>query len=311
MTDVWIAAASAFSIVALVIGRRFWRSSQDAARVMERLGWGKAKKTVRSRDPILGGVADRVAGTYLGGRLAAYSAAAHPGELFSDVLTWALAAALAGGLAGWLLFGRGLPAILLCVAAPAVGDRVLIRLRGSRAARIEKQLSDALALQASALRAGQSLVRSLRIVGESVKPPLRDELERMSNHLDLGMPVDEALEQFAARTSSKDVDLWIDAMLVHRQTGGNLANVIESLAARVSQRLNLRSEIRALTAQGRLSGLVVAAAPLAFFVLLSVGSRDQMEVLYTTPMGLVILVTGLSLNALGLLWIRMALKIKP
>jgi tight adherence protein B len=231
--------------------------------------------------------------------------------LFSDVLAWGLAAMLAGSLLGLLVFGRGLPAILVAIAAPILADRILIRVRGSRAARIEKQLADALALQASALRAGQSLIRSLRIVIEGVKPPLRDELERMSNHLDLGMPVDQALEQFAARTASKDVDLWVDAMLVHRQTGGNLANVMESLSTRVSQRINLRSEIRALTAQGRLSGLVVAGAPVAFFVVLSIGSREQMEVLYTTPMGLVILFTGLTFNGLGLLWIKMVLRIKP
>jgi tight adherence protein B len=294
-----------------MVAQRFWRTAQDAGRTLERLGAGKESGAVRSRGPLLGTAADRLGRTYLGGKLADYSAAAHPGELFSDVLAWGLSAVMAGALLGWLVFGRALPALLIAAAAPMLADRVLLRLRGSRAARIEKQLPDALVLQASALRAGQSLIRSIRIVAEGVKPPLRDEVVRLNNHLDLGMPVDDALEQFAARTSSKDVDLWVDAMLVHRQTGGNLANVIESLADRVSQRVNLRLEIRALTAQGRLSGLVVAAAPLAFFVLLSVGSREQMEVLYTTPMGLVILFTGLALNGLGLFWIKMVLRIKP
>ena len=123
------------------------------------------------------------------------------------------------------------------------------------------------------------------------------------------MPVEEALEQFAARTSSRDMDLWVDAMLIHRQTGGSLARVVESLASRVTQRINLRSEIRALTAQGRMSGLVVSAAPLVFFLVLSIGSREQMEVLYTTPLGWVILIAGLTMNALGLLWIKLVLRI--
>ena len=312
MNDLWISAASGISVAALMVGQRRWRSSQEAGKLVERLGPAAARKPFSgSRGPLLEGAATRAAGTFWGAKLAAYSAKAHPGELFSDVLAWGLAASLGGALAGTFFFERSLPTIILALAAPVAADRVLIRLRGSRAARIEKQLPSALALQASALRAGQSLARSLRIVEEGTKSPLRDELERMLNLIDLGMPVDEALEQFAARTSSRDLDLWVDAMLVHRQTGGNLANVIESLATRVSQRMNLRSEIRGLTAQGRLSGMVVAGAPVAFFLMLSIGSREQMEFLYTTPLGWVLLLTGLTMNALGLLWIRAVLRIRP
>lgn len=304
----WIAAASGMAVLALAFGARQWRSSQDSVRLVERLGGGRPK---RVRGPLLTAVAARVARTYLGGRIEVYALRAHPGVLFSDVLAWGFVAVLGSGLAGWLLLGRGLPAALLALVAPAVLDRLVVRLRGSRASRLEKQLPESLALQASALRAGQSLVRSLRIVEEAAKPPLKDELGKILNAIDLGMPVEEAMEQFAARTSSRDIDLWIDAMLIHRQTGGSLAGVAESLAKKISQRLNLRSEIRALTAQGRLSGMVVAGAPVAFFVLLSVGSRDQMEILYTTPIGLVILIAGLTLNALGLLWIKLVLRIRP
>ncbi|HEX2149840.1 MAG TPA: type II secretion protein F, partial [Actinomycetota bacterium] len=90
----------------------------------------------------------------------------------------------------------------------------------------------------------------------------------------------------------------------------NLAGVIDSSSQRVAQRLQLRSEVRAMTAQGRLSGLVVAIAPIAFFFLLSVGSREQMEFLYSTPLGLGILVAGLTMNGLGMLWIRHSLRIR-
>jgi tight adherence protein B len=312
VNDLWVSATAGLAVAALLVGQRLLRSSQEASKVIERLGSGAAKTPFsRSRGPLLEGAASRIAGTFWGSKLAAHAATAHPGELFSDVLAWGLAALVAGALAGTLIFGRSLPTILLALAAPVFADRLLIRLRGSRAARIEKLLPNALALQASALRAGQSLARSLRIVEEGTKSPLKDELERMLNHIDLGMPVDETLEQFAARTSSRDLDLWVDAMLVHRQTGGNLANVIESLATRVSQRMNLRSEIRGLTAQGRLSGMVVAGAPVAFFLMLSVGSREQMEFLYTTALGWVLLVSGLTMNALGLLWIKAILRIRP
>ena len=132
----------------------------------------------------------------------------------------------------------------------------------------------------------------------------------MLAEVDFGRPLEESLERFSARVPSRDVDMWVTAMLVHRQTGGNLAGVMEASAQRVSQRLQLRSEIRAMTAQGRLSGLVVAVAPLVFFFLLSIGSREQMEFLFTSALGLTILVAGLTMNVVGMLWIRHALRIR-
>lgn len=260
---------------------------------------------------LFAGRAERISSTGWGAKLAGRAAIDHPGYLFSDVLAIGIASIIGGGLGGALLFGA-LPAILgLGVLAPLLVNRFFIHLHGNRAARIEKQLPAALALQASALRAGQSVSRSLRIVASGSKAPLSEELARMLNHVDLGVPLEEALEQLAVRTPSGDLDLWINSMLIHRQTGGNLANVIDAMAGRVTQRIRLRGEIKALTAQGRLSGLVVAGAPLGFFALMSVGSREQMEVLYTTPVGWILLISGLTLNGLGLLWIKVVLRIKP
>jgi tight adherence protein B len=132
----------------------------------------------------------------------------------------------------------------------------------------------------------------------------------MLGEVDFGRPLEQALERFATRIPSKDIDMWVTAMLVHRQTGGNLAGVMDASAQRVSQRLQLRSEIKAMTAQGRLSGLVVAIAPLLFFFLLSIGSREQMEFLFTSALGLTILIAGLAMNVVGMLWIRHALRIR-
>jgi tight adherence protein B len=228
----------------------------------------------------------------------------------SDVFAIALAALVGGGLFGMLMFASALGAIGSGLAAPFVVDRFFVRLHGNRASRIEKQLSEALSLQANVLRAGQSLSRSLRILAEETKAPLKEDLERMLGEVDLGRPLEQALERFAARIPSKDIDMWVTAMLVHRQTGGNLAGVMDGSAKRVAERLQLRSEIKAMTAQGRLSGLVVAIAPLLFFFLLSVGSREQMEFLFTSALGLTILIGGLTMNLVGMLWIRHALRIR-
>lgn len=263
------------------------------------------------RRALLEGFAGGIARTRLGARLETYAASAHPTVTFSDFLAIGICAVIGGALAGTLLLGPGLPATASALAAPFALDRAFLRVHGRRSGRLEQQLPDALALQAGTLRAGHSLVRSLRVLNEELKPPLQEEASHTLAEIDLGNTLEEALGRLTERCASRDIELWVTAMLVHRHTGGNLAAVIDSLAQRVAQRLQLRGEIRALTAQGRLSGLVVAIAPLAFLILLSVGSREQMQVLYATPLGWGILAAGLVLNGLGLTWIRWIVRIRP
>jgi len=309
--DAFVAGLAGVSLLGLLFGLRSMRHSKSAKSMLDRLGIEATAELRRAPGgPLLEGWAVKVAGTQWGARLKAGAEAHHPGVPFSEVLAIGLASSLAGGLFGLLMFGGAFAAGLTAVVAPYAVDRFFRKLHGNRAARIEKQLPEALALQASALRAGQSLSRSLGILAEETKAPLSEELERLLQEVGLGGPLDEALERFSSRIVSRDLDMWVTAMLVHRQTGGNLAGVIDSSSQRVAQRLQLRSEVRAMTAQGRLSGLVVAVAPVAFFLLLSVGSREQMEFLYSTPLGLAILAAGLTMNGLGMLWIRHALRIR-
>ncbi len=140
--------------------------------------------------------------------------------------------------------------------------------------------------------------------------PLGHELAETVRAIDLGVPIERALDELTQRSGSRDVELWVTAMQVHRATGGNLTSIVTSLAAQIKERAEMRAEIRALTAQGRLSGMVVAAAPIAFFLLLSVTAKEQMAVLYSTPTGLMLLAAGIALEAAGFLWIRWILRIK-
>lgn len=309
--DAFVSILAGLALVGILAARASIARSRKANRLLQRLDVQPAGAGRRTPGgPLLEGWAEKVAGTSRGARLSRWAELHHPGVPFSDVLAIALASSLGAGLFGMLMFESMLGALGSAAAAPFAADRFFVRLHGNRATRIEKQLSEALSLQANVLRAGQSLSRSLRILAEETKAPLKEELERMIGEVDFGRPLEQALERFAARIPSKDIDMWVTAMLVHRQTGGNLAGVMDSSAQRVSQRLQLRSEIKAMTAQGRLSGLVVAVAPLLFFFLLSVGSREQMEFLFTSALGLTILIAGLTMNVMGMLWIRHALRIR-
>lgn len=297
----WTAAA-VFRLKRLTRGRSVTRTlgaSEDSALP------GRPKRAMLEK------LAARFADTRPGERLARYAQRNHPAIPFSDVFATALAGLLAGGMLGVIIFPLGPLPLLSALAGPVVADRYYIRKNGKRVARIEKDLSEALALQAAALRAGNSLVGSLRIMAGESSGPLGEEIAKTVSEVDLGHPLDSALRQLADRTASQDVGLWVTAMLVHRTTGGNLTVVAEALSRRVRERLHLKGEIRALTAQGRMSGLVVAAAPLGFLLLMSITSRDQMKALYETPTGWLFLTLGLGMEAAGFLWIRMLLKVRP
>ncbi len=309
--DLIVAILGGAALFGMAAGRTALHRSRQSSRLLQRLEVQAASTPRRAPGgPLLEGWAVKVAATRRGAGVQRRAEAHHPGVPFSDVLAIGLASALGGWMFAAFMFGGGLVPIIAAVVTPYAVDRFFQKLHGNRATRIERQLSEALSLQASVLRAGQSLSRSLRILAEETKAPLKEELGRMLAEVDFGRPLEESLERFAARVPSKDVDMWVTSMLVHRQTGGNLAGVMEASAQRVSQRLQLRSEIKAMTAQGRLSGLVVAVAPLAFFFLLSIGSREQMEFLFTSAVGLSILVAGLTMNVVGMLWIRHALRIR-
>lgn len=309
--DLIVAILAGAALFGVAAGRQSLHRSRQASRLLKRLNVQASSSPRRAPGgPLLEGWAVRVAATPRGAGLQRRAEAHHPGVPFSDVLAIGLASALGGWMFAAFMFGGLLVPIVAAVAAPIAVDRFFQKLHGNRAARIERQLSEALSLQANVLRAGQSLSRSLRILAEETKVPLKEELARMLAEVEFGRPLEESLERFAARVPSKDVDMWVTSMLVHRQTGGNLAGVMEASAQRVSQRLQLRSEIKAMTAQGRLSGLVVAVAPLVFFFLLSIGSREQMEFLFTSALGLTILIAGLTMNVVGMLWIRHALRIR-
>lgn len=285
----------------------FASRSIAGSRTARRLGAGRPD--AGSRRAWLEGPAAVLSKTRTGRAIETYRASVHPMVTFSDLIAWTLSSLVAGSLVGILIFGSSPLAVIVMVCGPVVLDRIG-RGRSTRVlTKLEGQLPEALALQASSLRAGRSLLGSLEMVGERMSPPLGSEIRRLVDQVEMGVSLEQALRSLAARVSSRDVELWVTAMSVSRVTGGNLTTVLESLTSRVRERLQLRSEVRALTSQARLSGVVVGAAPIAFFVLLSVTSRQQMDAVFSTPLGMGLLAGGISMQMLGFLWIRRIMRV--
>lgn len=309
MSDLAVALLCGAAVLAIFAGVRSVAFSRDASLLVSLLG-GMQRHHKKERRPMLSGLGERIARTQRGEVVSRWVSSRHPAIAFSDAIAAGAAGGLAGGLVGSLAFGGGAMTLLGASLGPVAVDRLALRWGDRRVARLEQQLPDALLVQAAALRAGHSILRSLRALSEETASPLREEIATTVRELDLGASMEDALEHLRSRAGGKDLELWVTSMLVHKMTGGNLAQSVEDLASRIRARLHLRGEVRALTAQGRLSGAVVAAAPLAFFAVLSITSKDQMDVLFTTPLGLTVLVIGVAMELIGFVWIRRILKVK-
>ncbi len=232
-----------------------------------------------------------------------------------------LVAGAGGAVWGWAVFGAP-PLALICGLAAGIGARQVMARRmpsGRQPASAfwtrrvpsgREQLPEALSLQTCALRAGHSMIGSLQVIASELGPPLGEEVALVMREVELGASIDRALEDFALRMHGRELRLWVTAMLVHRQTGGDLARLLDATAERLRQADQLHRELRALSAQGRLSGLVMALAPLAFLALVSVTAREQVRPILSTLPGVLMLLTGLILDLAGFLWIRRILRIR-
>ena len=191
---------------------------------------------------------------------------------------------------------------------------VCARLRSRRRAarereQLESQLGDAVGAISAALRAGLSLSQAIGYSAGEVGSPLAERLRAAADRIELGTPLDEALEMFADEVGGRDVRLVNGVLSLHRRTGGDLPRVLDQVGITLRERRASIREIRALTAQARLSGAILGFLPIAFFLFLAVTSRKDIEAAFTTPAGLAAMIVGLTMQACAFLWIRNLLRV--
>lgn len=214
-----------------------------------------------------------------------------------------LVTAAVGTVAG-LLFER--PALVLsCAAAGGAIPSLWLRRRvARRIASFERQLPDALTMIAGALRVGQSFLQAADTVSREVPAPLGPELSRLVQETRVNVPLEDALRRLSARVGSLDLDLVVAAVSVQREAGGNLAQVIDRVGETIRDRLRLRGEVRTLTAQGRLSGIIVGSLPLVLGALIWWLSPEYLEILVTSGLGQLMLGAAALLAVIGFFVIR-------
>jgi tight adherence protein B len=175
----------------------------------------------------------------------------------------------------------------------------LSRRRASRLNAFNKQLPDTITLLANALRAGSSFLQAIEMVVRESTPPVTVEFGRVVREVNLGLAFDVALDNMVRRVRSDDLELMATAISIQHQVGGNLAEILDSIAYTIRERVRIKGEIKTLTAQGRLSGYVVAGMPVVMMAFLFVVAPAFMEPLFENPPGIMGLPAGMIVLGLG------------
>ncbi|MFZ0324282.1 MAG: type II secretion system F family protein [Actinomycetes bacterium] len=218
---------------------------------------------------------------------------------------------IGAGLLFFFVFGGALVPTLIGLALGLAAPWLyLSRKRSSRFKKFMAQMPDTLQLMAGSLAAGYSLPQSVDTVVRDGEPPMSSEFNRALIETRLGVPLEDALDGIAARMRSKDFSWVVMAIRIQREVGGNLAEVLTTVAATLRERERLRRQVDVLSAEGRLSAWILALLPITFAAYLAIARPSYLAPLVTTPMGFVLIGLGLILLTVGILWMRKVVKVE-
>ena len=218
---------------------------------------------------------------------------------------WTLGAAAVGVLLGgpWL----GLPMV---VVVP-VGARLLVKFRASRRrAAFADQLDDSLQLMAGSLRAGHSLLRAVDAVSQDAPSPTADEFARIVNETRVGRDLGDSLDEVAERMGSDDFTWVAQAIAIHREVGGNLAEVLDAVGQTIRERNAIRRQVKALSAEGKLSALVLGGLPFAIIAFLTVTNPAYVAKFTQSVIGYGMIAAAVVLMLMGGFWLKKTVAIK-
>jgi tight adherence protein B len=232
-------------------------------------------------------------------RVAAELAQAGSTRNVGEFVLGCVVGAAAGGYLGFAALGSALGVLLGTVGGLSVPVLLLRRAQKARARKFELQLPDALDMLVNALRAGYSLQAATEFVGSELPAPLGPEFARFYDEQRLGIEVRTALMRLQERVGTYDVRMLVTALLIQRETGGNLSEVLGNIASLIRERVAFRGRVDTLTAEPKMSAWVLALLPVAVFGLLYVSSPDFLKPLLITPTGHLLLAYALTSICIG------------
>ena len=216
-------------------------------------------------------------------------------------------------------FGMFLPGLLgkppIFGAALALGLAVLpwwrvASRRRTRIERIERQFPEALDLMGRAMRAGHAFPSAVKMVADEMADPMGRDFRILFDEMNYGVPTNEALVHLAARVPVPDVSYFVVAVMIQRESGGNLAELLDKISTIVRERLKLLGEVRTLSAEGKLSAIILTALPFGVALVVNLVNPEFMQVLWTDPMGQRMVGVAIFMMLVGIMWMRSIIRIR-
>ncbi len=221
-----------------------------------------------------------------------------------------LVLAMVGGSLSYLAIRSWLVAPIVGLIMMSIPFLWLLNKRRLRLKKFAEQLPDALELVARALRAGHSLGAGMHVVAEEMPSPVADEFGRVYDEQNLGIALEESMRAMCERVPNIDLRFFVTSVSIQRQTGGDLAEILDKIGYVIRERYRILGQVKALTAEGRLSGVVLIALPFVLFGVMLHLKYDYVAMLWTHPDGKIMAGIGLIMQVLGALVIKKIVDIK-
>ena len=226
------------------------------------------------------------------------------------VVTMSLTAGIVVGLVAFLV-SRMVPVGFAAAAAGLTLPVTWLKIKRSRRMRtFEEQFPEALDLLSRAIRAGHAFQTAMGMVAEELPAPVGVEFKKSFEEQNFGLPLKEALDSLAVRMPLMDVKFFVTAVQIQRETGGNLAEILDNLASVVRERFKILRQVRVHTAHGRFTGYVLLGLPAFLAVALMFISPDHMRTLFTARLGQMMVMGAIVMQSIGFVWIKQVIKIE-
>jgi tight adherence protein B len=203
------------------------------------------------------------------------------------------------GLLLYLITKMWLVGIVGLLIGFKIPDIIISSIKKKRMRQLNTQLPDALTIVSNGLRAGFSFTQAMNVAATEMDSPLRDEFLKIIRDNSIGKTLDEALMDFSERTDDDDIDMFVTALIIQRKVGGNLAEILDTIAATIRDRARIRGEVKTLTAQGKISAIVITLLPIGVAIFLFFVNPEYLMELFTNKVGLFMVAGAVFMQILG------------
>ncbi|MBC8875168.1 MAG: type II secretion system F family protein [Planctomycetes bacterium] len=228
----------------------------------------------------------------------------------SSIVLMSIGLAVVGAAAGMFLPMSYASSPMVAVSLGVVPITWVFLKRKSRLGNFAKQLPEAMELLARSLRAGHSLADGINLVSDEMADPIATEFRRCYEQQNLGIPLEESLEEMTERVPNLDLRFFVTAMVLQRQTGGDAAEILDKIGKLIRERFQIKGQIKALTGEGRLSGIVLLALPILLAFYMYFRNPEYLMLLVTDPLGQKMVLGAIIAQILGALTIKKIVDIK-